>query len=254
MSLMDGLKKDDNIKGESDSLGGSFIKESGIYPVTVDMAYLDKSKAGALGLFLHFKCDDGTIIKHTLYVTSNDSKGNKPYYVTKRGDKAYLPGYNQANALSTLCASKELSECEEEDKKILIYNFDAKKEIPTFKSTLPDLMGQSVKVGLIKQVVDKNVKNDNGEWVASGETKEENEIDKFFDIKTDQTVIEVRGNSSADLMPKWLTKWKGVTKQKATGGGKTGAMPGAPVVASIGGVASPTPKVSTPTKSIFENN
>jgi len=242
------FKKDKDIQGASDNLGGgSFIKDSGIYKVIIDMAYLGKSQGGALGLHLHLKHEDANITKHTLWVTSGNAKGNKPYYVTKQGNKAYLPGFNMADTMCELVTGKEFGDLDTEEKAVLVYNFDAKKEIPTKVDVLTDLIGKQVKVGLIKQVVDKNIKNDNGVYVPSGETREENEIDKWFNIDTDQTLIELKGETTADLLPKWKEKWDGQVKMKAKGGAKTGAVAGAPVTAAG---ASPTASAPT-TKPLF---
>ena len=248
---MDGLKKDDSIQGASDSLGGVYTVDSGVYLSTIDMAYLDKSKGGALGLYLHLKLNTGAIIKNTLWVTSGDAKGNKPYYVTKKGDKAYLPGFNQAHALAGLTVGKEFSDLEPETKQVLVYNYDAKKDIPTKVDALTELIGKQIKVGLIKQIVDKNIQNDSGVYVPSGETREENEIDKLFNAETDQTIIEMKGDSAADLMPKWKDKWTGEVKNKAKGAAKTGAVAGTPVMTPMGGSGTATSSVPPATKSLF---
>lgn len=234
MGLLDGLEKDDSIQGESDNLGGSYTVDSGVYLTTIDMAYLSKSKGGALGLFIHFKLDTGDVIKQTLWVTSRDSKGNKPYFLNKNGNKSYLPGFNQASALSALTTGKEFAKLVTEEKQVLIYNHDAKKELPTKVDVLTELIDKQIKVGLIKQVVDKNIQNDSGVYVPSGETREENEIDKLFDAETNQTLIEKKGDTSADLMDKWKDKWEGVVKNKAKGAANTGSTPGAPVMPSKG--------------------
>lgn len=230
-SLSNLMQEADVTTDESDSLGGVYVVDSGTYPVVIDIAYIDKSQGGATSLNLHFKGQSNEFIKQTLWIVSGNAKGNKTYYVDKKGGKQSLPGFNQANAICKLTLGKEIGSLDTETKVINLYNFEAKKEIPTKVEMLTDLIGQELVIGLIKQVVDKNVKNDTGQYVPSGETREENELDKVFN-KEGLTITELRaGESEATFISKWSDKWKGQVKNKAKGataGGSGGATPGMP--------------------------
>lgn len=246
MSLLSNLATDDSIENEKDSLGsGSRVRESGLYPMTIDLAYVTKSKSEALALNLVLK-DGAGEIKQQLWMTSGKEKGCKNYY-EKDGEKFYLPGFLQANALCLLTVGKEISVLDTEDKVISLYNFDAKSEVPTKVPMLTELLGKEILVGLIKQTVDKNVKDATGNYVPSGETRDENEVDKMFRASDRKTTAEIRAGSEAEFADKWAEKWAGKTKDKSTKGAAGTA--GAP--AKAGGQPGSGNK---PTQSLFGSN
>lgn len=245
MSLLSNLTTDTNIKSETDSLGGSRARESGLYPLTVDMAYLTKASSEALALNLVLKDANGEV-KSQLWMTSGKEKGCKNYYEDKDGNKQYLPGFNMANALCLLTVGKEISQMQTEQKLVKIYNYDAKSEVPTQVEVLVDLIGQPILVGLLKQVVDKNIKTDAG-YVPSGETREENEIDKLFRASDRKTVTEIRSQAeTAVFADQWAEKWTGKVKDKTS---KTTGKAGAPKPAGLGAAAP-----GKPTSSLFGDN
>lgn len=241
MSLLKALTTDSTIANETDSVGGSGPVDSALYPMTIGMAYLKKSDGGALGLFLTLKTEDGKEVRSTIYVTSGNAKGNKNYY-EKDGEKHYLPGFNIANSLALLTVGKELSELDTEEKIIKLYDFTARAEIPTKVPVIMDLLNQPIIAGIIKQIVDKNVKNDAGDYVANGETREENEIDKFFRASDKMTVAEIYAQATEPAFYEtWGKKWTGQVKNKAKGAA-AGGVAGAPKAASAGGATTPKPK------------
>lgn len=217
MSLLANLSTSNEIANEKDSVGSSGPLASGLYLCTVAMAYLSKSAKGALALNLTLKTDSGREIRQQLWMTSGQDKGCVNFYVDKEGNKQYLPGFNLANSLCLLTARKEISQLDTEQKVVSIYNFDAKAEVPTKVDVIMDLLNQEVLVGLIKQKVDKNVKNDAGQYVASGETREENEIDKFFRASDKKTTAEIRAQAEeATFFQTWETKWKDQVRDKSS--------------------------------------
>lgn len=241
MSLLSTLTSDASIANEKDSIGGGVL-ESGLYPSTVTLAYVTKSSGGATGLVLKAKTDQGRDINQTLWMTSGSAKGGKNYY-EKDGVKNYLPGYIAANALALLSVGKEISELDTETKVVNVYSFEAKAEIPTKVEMVMDLIGKEIVIGLIKQTVDKNVKNDSGLYVASGETRDENEIDKFFRASDHMTTAEIRAAANeATFYDTWATKWNGQTRNKAKGASGTA---GAPKGVAVGG------GTKKPTASLF---
>lgn len=238
MSLLKNLATDDSIANEKDSIGGGGVLESGLYPATVTLAYVTKSQGGATGLVLKAKTNQGRDINQTLWMTSGTAKGAKNYY-EKDGVKNYLPGFITASALALLACGKEISEMDTETKVVNVYSFEAKAEIPTKVEMIMDLVGKEIIVGLIKQTVDKNVKNDAGLYVASGETREENEIDKFFRASDRMTTAEIRGAANDPVFyGTWEAKWAGQVRNKAKGAtGTAGAPKG---MAMGGGIKKPT--------------
>ncbi len=195
MSLLNAVKTDDSIANETDFAGGSGLLETALYPMDVSMAWLEKKPSGALFMNLTLKSDDGREYKEGLCLASGDAKGNKNYYETQNGDRKYLPGFNHANSLALLACKKELSELATDEKVIGIYNFDAGKEVMTKVEVVTDLIGQRIIAGIQKQIVDKQAKGDDGKYHNTGETRETNEIDKFFRESDKMTTAEIRAQA-----------------------------------------------------------
>lgn len=236
MSLLASLKSEDsNIIGEKDSVGGSIGPlESGMYNAKVSMAYLTKSSGGALGLVLTLKTAANREIRQTLWMTSGSAKGCKNYYENKDGEKQFLPGFNLANALCLLTVGKEVSEMDTETKMVNVYNPEAKAEVPTKVDVVMDLMNQEIIVGLFKQVVDKTKKNETtGAYEPTGETREENEIDKFFRASDRMTTAEIKAAANEAVFANtWESKWSGKTREKSKGvAANSGSITGAPKAA-----------------------
>jgi len=116
-----------------------------------------------------------------------------------------------------------------EEKIIKLYDFGQGKEVDTKVEMLIDMVNKPIIAGMVKRVVDKNVKNDAGNYVPSGDTREENEINKLFDSEG-FTVAEREGGLDAPVfIDQWKKKWDGVVVDKST---KTAAKPGAPAAAA----------------------
>lgn len=244
MSLLANLSTDSSISEEKDSVGSGGPLESGLYAATVALAYITKASSGAMGLVLNLKTDAGKEIRQTLWMTSGTAKGGKNYY-EKDGEKHYLPGFNHANSLALLTVGKEISAMETETKVVNVYSAEAKSEVPTKVEMLMDLIGKEILVGLIKQTVDKTKKNDNtGIYEATGETRDENDIDKLFRARDRMTTAEIRAQAEkAAFVDTWSAKWTGNTRNKAKGASGTAGAPKA-----AGAAAAATKK---PTTSLF---
>jgi hypothetical protein len=253
MSLLKGLHKGAPISAptvERDSVGGGGQVESGIYGAEITMAYLQKSavkngKGGALGVFLTFKTDEGKQVKQTIYIQSGVDKGEKATYTNKNGEEEYLPGYLLMNSLTCLTIGKELhEELDEEEKAVKIYNFEAKADVATKVPVLTELIGQKVKIGVVKQTVSKK-KLEGGVYVTTGETRDENEIIKFFRYDDNMTTAEIIAEKTeATFYKDWLAKFEGKTldkTEKPAGGAPTAA--GAPAA---------KPAATKPASSLFK--
>ena len=261
MNMLATLKTDNTIEGETDRLGGgSAPLPSGIYPARIDLAYLRKSAKGALGLRLVMETPTGETIDQTIYLTGGDAKGNNNFYLDKKsGEKKYLPGFLLGQSLALLTLNKEISELDTEKKVVAVYDYEAKKEQPTEVDMVTEFLGKEIWVGLLHQVVDKNVLDEvSGQYVPTGETREENEIDKFFRAADKLTVAEARAQATSPaFFEQWEEKMKGKTRDRSKGAGQgtpgTGAGPaagGALNGAKPGGTPSPAP-AARPTTSLF---
>jgi len=216
------LATDATIEADKDTLGGSKFGpwDSGVYDAVIDLAYVEESKGGAIGINFIFKTQEGKELKQTIYVTSGKEKGQLNYYEGKDGAKHYLPGFTAANDICLLSVGEELSELETETKVLSIYNKEAGKEVPTKKEVLTDLIGQDITLGVQKVIEDK--------YNSPGETRTVNNISKVFRTKDHMTSNEIRAEADeATFYDQWKEKNTGVVINKSGKSKGTASAPAA---------------------------
>jgi hypothetical protein len=171
--------------------------------MVVENAYLDKSSGGAMNLNVHLKRKTGgnQVYRHTIYITSGDAKGNKPYY-EKNGKKHPLPGYSLADQISRITAELPISQIAPEKKLVKLWDFDASAEIPREVPVVTEMVNKEILVGL--HLVRENKRsNSNGTWVDTNEAREFNEINKVF-FPDGMTVTEKAAEAeTAAFVGKW---------------------------------------------------
>lgn len=250
------LKTDDTIETSGDSLGGTknVVLDSNIYPMTIKLAYGTYSKGKALALNLVLETEDKKLLKQQLWLTSGEAKGCLNYYMAKDPNtgkntlKKYLPGFEMANSLCLMVLEKAISEVTTEEKTIMLYDFTAKSEVPTAVNMITELLGKQVFAGVTKQIVNKRVKHPGtGEYVAITETREENEIDKFFHYPSGLTITEAKAKAEPKFKEQWAKKWVGEIKDKTT----DDAIPDP--TKETNGTAPTTPAASRAGASLFGN-
>lgn len=242
MSLLSGLTTSNDIAAEKDSVGGGFVLDSNVYNFTIKLAYLQKAASDALALVVHLTTEDNKDVRQQFWMTSGKEKGCKNYFVDKKGEKQYLPGFNMANSLCLLTVGKEISQMETETKVVNLYSSEAKAEVPTNVEMLTELLGKQVLGGLIKQVVDKTAKDAAGNYQPTGETREENELDKLFRERDGKTTAEILAQApEAVFIETWKKKWVGQVKDKST---KTAGTAGAPKAAGAAATGTAKPQNS----------
>ena len=220
--------------------GGVF--DTDIYQAKIKTAYIGKAQASEARNVTLLLDIGGRELRSQVWVSNKT--GDVTYTDKKTKEVKNLPGYNQINALALLVAGKNLGDLTTEDLVVKIYDFDAKKELPQSVTCFTELHGELVNVAVQRQTVDKTKKNDNtGEYEPTGETRDQNEVVKFFAGDKLVTVSEVAefikslGESFDDVvdsghllkairkMPdengiyasKWLERNKGETYDKSTG-------------------------------------
>lgn len=245
MNFFKNIVTDDKIENETDRIGGgAVVLNSGLYELEIALAYVHTASSGAMAMVLGFKTEDNKDLKQTIYFTSSTAKGGKNTYVDNDGKTQYLPGYQLVNSLCLLTVGKELKDLEPETKVVKVYNPETKKEEPANVPMLMELIGQKVLAGVIKQVVDKT-KKEGTEYVATGETREENDISKFFRLRDRMTTTEIRARAEkAAFVDTWAEKFTGQVIVKAKGKAAAGTA-GAPKPSAAG-----APK-ATGAKSLF---
>ena len=234
MSLFKNLKSD-GLEETRDSLGGSFIVESGAYAGKIKYAYAQPAASGALGIVLCVALEGGRDYTETLYVTN---KSGDNFFLNKNDNskKVPLPGFVIIDDLCQVVAGKPLSEMDTEEKMVNVWDSDLKKEVPKSVPMLVDLIGQDTLLGIIKKVENKSVKDDNGNYIPTAETRELNNIDKVFHAELKLTVPEARnGKDTPEFYDAWVDRNAGKTQNRvkdvAQGTARAPAKPGAPAAA-----------------------
>jgi len=240
-------------KVETDFVAGASLLDTDIYPATIKAAY-EVPSASSQAIMIHYIL----VINSKEYRFSNCIISGKgvPTYGTGK-DKKNLPGFTQLNSLTMLALGTEVGDTEVEELTLKLYDYDAKAEVPKAVNCYSDLHGVEVLVAIQKQTVDKTKKDDStGKYEPTGETRDENEIVKFFPASAAVTISEVAqkikslggtldevlaedqmGDAVAAMIPddfegemflgtyaeKWLDNNKGQVYNRAKGAGKAGS-------------------------------
>lgn len=209
MSMLGTIKQSETAAGEEDVLGGGGRKvwESDIYKCTVTMAYVLKSAGGAMGVALELKNEAGDLHRETVYITN---KSGQNFYV-KDGQENQLPGWQLVDSLALLTCNKSITELEEENMVIKLYNFDQKKELPTTVPMLKDLLGKEVYAAIQHTKSNKTQRNDaTGTYDPINEAVERNELSKFFYSEDRRTVPEIKAQAEeATFYANWKERFAG---------------------------------------------
>ena len=194
-------------KVDSDTLGGSYTKDTGLYRCAIDAAYLGKSKGGAMSLNIHFKLlDDNSVIRQTLWVTSGDAKGNKNYYI--RNNKKYpLPGMALADQIAKITTGQPLGALSTEEKTLKLWDKDAGAEKNTQVPAITAMHGKPLLVALMKYRTNKMVSNGNGSYVPTPDERVFNEVEKVFFPNGYSVTEKEAGASEAKFHTQWVEKF-----------------------------------------------
>lgn len=235
MSLFQNFGTDGTIQDEKDVLGGGGFKAipSNTYDFTVKLAYVTIAKSKATGIVLELETEAGEKLKVTEWVSSGEAKGCKNYY-EKDGQKYYLPGFNNINAVCLLTVGKELKDMDTETKQIPLWNSEAKAEVPTKTQVLVDLHGQAITMGVLREIHNKTKWNaeTNEREIVEG-TVEQNVINKVFRTKDRKTVAEIRAEAEdAVFYDQWKEKNEGKDVDKTKAAGTATGTSGAPKAAT----------------------
>lgn len=219
----------DGLEETGDRLGGGGVLDSGVYEGTIKAAYAGKSQSSDAQSITVMIDINGREFRETYWVTN---KNGENFYLDKndKKKKVPLPGFTAADDLCLLATGHPLAEQEVEEKVLNLYDFTERKEVPQNVPVLTGLTGKSIRVGIIRQVVDKTQKNDAGVYVPTGETREENIADKFFHAESKRTVTEFRQKIEEPIFhDKWAEKNTGTVRDRSTkGAGAQGGAPGRP--------------------------
>ena len=227
MSVFGNLTND-GLEETNDRLGGFNVRDTDAYEATIKVAYAGQSAGGARNVTLVVNLPDGEY-SETIYVTN---KKGENWFLNQndKSKKVPLPGFTTIDDICLVTTGKPLAEQDSEEKVVKIYDFNERKELPKAVPMLVDLIGQTLFLGIVQQTVDKNQKNEStGEYEPTGETRDENVIEKVFHDPTKMTVVEARqGATEPVFFEKWLSKNKGIVRNKAKGADGKGTQSGRP--------------------------
>lgn len=218
----------EGLEESGDRLGVGGVLESGAQDGVIKVAYVGKSQSSDAQSITAIIDMGGFEYRETFWITN---KKGENFYIDKNdaSKKHGLPGFVMVDNMCQLATGHGLAAQETEEKTVNIYDYDAKKELPKAVQVLTGLIGKEITAGVKKVVVDKTKKDGSGAYVSTGETRDTNEIDKFFHFESKKTVSEFKsGQEEAIFYPKWVDKNTGKTVNKAKGAdGKSGAPGGA---------------------------
>ena len=243
MGMFDNLKSD-GLEEAQDRLGGFAPFNSDIYTGTIKAFYAGQSEGGALNVTL-ITDFGGKEYRETLYVTN---KKGENFFLNKddKTKKVPLPGFTIIDDICLITTGKPLSQQTWEEKTVKVYDREAKKELPKGVDMATDVVGQKISLAILNTLVNKNEKVGN-EYVATAETRNENNIDKVFHPEQKITVSEARQDQSEPkFWPAWVERNKDQVRDKREI--KDGQAGGARTAAPKAGEAN-----SAPRKSLFGN-
>jgi hypothetical protein len=205
----------EGLEDAQDRLGGFAPLDTDAYDTKIKLAYAMQSQGGAHGVVLIGDVG-GREYRETLWVTNR--KGEN--FFLNRDDKTKkvpLPGFTVVDDICLATTEKPLAEQETEEKVVNIWDADAKKELPKSVPVLTGLIGQTVTLGIVNQLVNKNEKDGAGEYQPTAETRNENVIEKVFHTPTKMTMVEARnGKTEGAFFQTWVDRNKGQVRDRRT--------------------------------------
>ncbi len=216
--MLDILKVADGveIEEEKDSLGGGGAWDTGVYPLTCEYMYVDKTTSGALMVFGSFKDESSKrTIRFSECVMSKASGTLKSTYTDKKtNEEKLLPGYTKVLSLAHILglSVKDLSTLDCEERTLKLYDFDAKEEVPQEKMVFTDFVGGKLQAAIYRKTTTVKKKDDAGKYsISTAETRDENEFTKFFD-ESGYTLKELKDSTPAKFKDEWATAHTGKIK------------------------------------------
>ena len=223
----------DGLEEAQDRLGGGFLLETDAYEAVIKVAYAGQSQGGARNVTIVAEAG-GKEYRETIYFTN---KKGENFFLNKDDNtkKVPLPGFTLIDDLCLVATGEGLAAQETEEKQVKVWDSEQKKEVPKAVPVLTALIGKKVGLTIVKSTVNVNEKVGN-DYVPTAKTRDENNIDKVFDIDSRMTVAEARDGREAGFIDAWVEKNKGQTRDKTTkadnDNGRTGRPGAAPQAGS----------------------
>lgn len=226
MSNLFGDMSTEGFEQAEDRLGGFQLFESDAYDVVIKAFYAGKatdpaSQAKSITLIGDI---GGKEYRETFWITTKEGKN---YFLNKQDNtkKVALPGFQTVDDMCFAATGNGLAALAFEDKVINVYNPEHKKEMPTNVKMGMAMLGQTVTLGILKVLVNKQVQDPNTkQYSDTAESREENQVNKVFHTPSKMTIVEAKAGKPAEFYEAWVKKNKGVTqdRRKIKDGATTG--------------------------------
>lgn len=215
--------KTEGLEKTEDRVGGGFAAiATDVYDAKIGMLYITEAASGAKAANL-IATINGQEYKEIFYFTT---RNGDIHYVDKQDAKKKhpLPGFTTLNDICLLVTGEALDAQDEhvEEKMVNIYNYDARKEVPTAVPVITSLTGGDIKLAITRIKEFKQKKDeDSGVYEDTLETRTINELSQVMHSDTGRTVNEyLHEVDPGEFMPAWLKAHQGKDRDKTLG--KTG--------------------------------
>lgn len=217
MSTLFGNLSNDGLEESQDRLGGYQPRNSNIYQFVIKAMYAGQSEGGARSVTLIAE-EGGKEYRETFWVTNKNGENwfaSKDKQGKPTGKKSPLPGFTIVDDICLIATGKGLAEQDAEDKVVKVW--EDGKEVNKAMPHLVECTGQSVALGVLRRLVNKNVKNDAGVYVPGPEEREENTTEKVFHPELKLTCAEARNGAE---VPVFWDAWLELNRDKVKDGRK----------------------------------
>ena len=218
----------DGLEQSRDVLGGGYTFPTDVYDGIITLAYAGKAQSSnAQSVTVHVDID-GKEYRETIWITNRDGQN---WYADKKDatKKHPLPGFVTIDDFCLLSTGLPLANQTTEEKTVMLYDYEQQKDLPKNVHVITSILGLPITLGIVEQIVDKTKKNDStGQYEPTGETRNENFVDKVFHTESKKTTVELRENRpQAVFYDAWKTKNSGKpARDKSTKGQGKGGAPG----------------------------
>lgn len=198
------------VKTQDVDFSGKFTVDSGAYPATIRVAYLDKSEKGAafvsLEAILNIDGKERTY-KENIYISKAD--GSLTYKDKKTGEDKPMVGFVTVDTICKLATGKPFSEQTTEAKGVKIRK--NQQDVVEPREVLMDLLGAKLVLGIIETKEDH--------YNKPGETQLKNNIRKVFSedgrtINEHEANINAKANGGEPVEAKYINGWKEANEGK----------------------------------------
>ena len=202
MSLDFALPAGVTVEEERDSVGSSGPLDSGVYTGRIEMIYLDAAPSGAKNFNIIFKQGTRTV-RQTIYYSNK--AGSLTYQCKRDNVPKPLPGYSQLSQIIEAVTGKPVTEQDIDTKSIKVFDWAQRKEVAVEREVFMDTIGVTLKVAILKVSEEKTTK-ESFYKDGTGEFRELNEFDKFFDEDGISNIERKAGKTEPGFMNTWIKK------------------------------------------------